>query len=100
MEESCVCLNTDGSLRPDEGFVAAGGLAQYQNDRWIMVFSKYLGNYTMMEAKLWGILNGLKLILDRRFESILIQIDSLEAVNAIQEGVFSTSNSTLLRRIH
>ncbi|MBA0609288.1 hypothetical protein Godav_021365, partial [Gossypium davidsonii] len=65
-----------------------------------MGFSKCLGNYTMTKAKLWGILDGLKLILDRRFERILSQIDSLEAVNAIQEGVFSTSNSTLLRRIH
>ncbi|MBA0735603.1 hypothetical protein Gogos_019438, partial [Gossypium gossypioides] len=100
MDESWVCLNMDGSVRPDEEFAAAEGLTQDQNGRWIMGFSKYLGNFAITEAKLWGILDRLKLILDRRFERILIQIDSLEAVNAIQEGVFSTSNSTLLRRIH
>ncbi|MBA0633493.1 hypothetical protein Godav_005341 [Gossypium davidsonii] len=43
-----------------------------------MGFGKYLGNYTVTEAELWGIMNDLKLILDRPFERILIQIDSLK----------------------
>ncbi|MBA0875881.1 hypothetical protein Goshw_015966, partial [Gossypium schwendimanii] len=55
------------------------------NGEWIIGFSKYLGNCTVMEAELWGILNGLNLILDRRFERILIQIDSIEAIKAIME---------------
>ncbi|MBA0695929.1 hypothetical protein Goari_002526, partial [Gossypium aridum] len=53
-----------------------------------------------MEAELWGILNGLNLILDRRFERILIQIDSIEAIKAIMEGSLRNSNSALLKRIH
>ncbi|MFQ6670395.1 hypothetical protein Gotur_035333, partial [Gossypium turneri] len=70
-----------------------------QNGRWIIRFSKYLGNCTVTDAELWGILDGLKLILDRGFKRILIQTDSLEAAFAIQEGAFRISNSTLLRRI-
>ncbi|KAG8497783.1 hypothetical protein CXB51_007318 [Gossypium anomalum] len=65
-----------------------------------MGFGRCLGNYTVTEAKPWDIMDGLKLIVDRRFEMILIQIDSLEAANAIQEGIFRISNSTLLIRIH
>nr|KJB76138.1 hypothetical protein B456_012G074500 [Gossypium raimondii] len=71
-------------MRSDEGFATAGSLVRDQN---------------VTKAELWGILDGLKLILDRRFERILSQTDSLEVANAIQEGFFSTSNSTLLRRI-
>ncbi|MBA0748976.1 hypothetical protein Gogos_002946, partial [Gossypium gossypioides] len=42
---------------------------------------RYLGNYTVTEAELWGILDG------------------IEAVNIIQDGSFRNSNSTLIRRI-
>ncbi|MBA0817361.1 hypothetical protein Gohar_003780, partial [Gossypium harknessii] len=66
------------NLRQEEGFIAVGGLVQDQNSRWIMGFGRYLGNYTVTEAELWGIMDDLKLILDRRFERILIQIGSLE----------------------
>ncbi|MBA0726393.1 hypothetical protein Golax_002226, partial [Gossypium laxum] len=61
---------------------------------------RYLGNCTVTKVELWDILDRLTLILDRRFERILIQTDSLEAANAIQEGAFRISNSTLLKRIH
>ncbi|MBA0587268.1 hypothetical protein Gorai_000400, partial [Gossypium raimondii] len=47
-----------------------------------------------------GILDGLNLILDRRFERVLIQTDSIEAVNAIKDGSSGNFNSTLVRRIH
>ncbi|MBA0612788.1 hypothetical protein Godav_013348, partial [Gossypium davidsonii] len=63
-------------------------------------FWRYLGNCTVTKTKLWGILDGLKLILDRRFEKISIQMDSLEAVNTIQKGSSRNSNSALVRRIH
>lgn len=100
MEESWVCLNTNGSVRNDKGFVATGGLVRDQNGRWVLGFSRYLGICTMTKVELWDILDWLKVILDRRFERILIQTDSLEAAIAIQEGAFRISNSTLLRRIH
>ncbi|KAH1038796.1 hypothetical protein J1N35_040539 [Gossypium stocksii] len=100
MEESWVCLNTGGLDRSNEGFPTVESLVRDQNGRWIIGFSRYLGNCTVTNVKLWGILDGLKLILDRRSERILIQTDGLKVANAIQEGVFSISNSTSLRRIH
>ncbi|KAH1040093.1 hypothetical protein J1N35_041836 [Gossypium stocksii] len=54
----------------------------------------------MLESELWGILDGLNLILDRRFENILIQTDSIEAINAIIEGTSGNSNSAIVKRIH
>ncbi|MBA0612832.1 hypothetical protein Godav_013381 [Gossypium davidsonii] len=61
---------------------------------------RYLGNCTVLEAELWGILDGLNLILDRRLERILIQTDSIEAINAIVEDSSGSSNSATVRRIH
>ncbi|MBA0875501.1 hypothetical protein Goshw_002158 [Gossypium schwendimanii] len=54
----------------------------------------------MLEVELWGILDELKLIPNRRLESVLIQTDSIEATTAIQEGVFRILNTTIIRRIH
>lgn len=87
-------------MRQDEELAAAGGLIRDQKGRWIVGFNRYLGNCTVTEVELWDILDRLTLILDRRFERILIQTDSLETANAIQEGAFRISNSTLLKRIH
>ncbi|MBA0617905.1 hypothetical protein Godav_027316 [Gossypium davidsonii] len=55
---------------------------------------------TNSSCELWGILDGVKLISDYCVEGVLIQIDCLEAVNAIQEGSIRDSNSALIRKIH
>ncbi|MBA0808850.1 hypothetical protein Gohar_024557, partial [Gossypium harknessii] len=70
LASSWVCLRTDGSVRLDEGFVAIG-----------------------------GILDGLNLLLERRFDRVSTQPDSIEAVNIIQDVSSRNSNSTLIRRI-
>ncbi|KAH1067935.1 hypothetical protein J1N35_032922 [Gossypium stocksii] len=43
---------------------------------------------------------GLNLILDRHFDKILIQTDSIEAINVILEDSSGSSNSSLVRKIH
>ncbi|XP_017604367.1 uncharacterized protein LOC108451147 [Gossypium arboreum] len=95
-----VSLRTDGLVRLDEGFAAAGSFVSDHNGGWIMGFCRYLGNCTMVEAELWGILDGLNLILDRRFERLLIQTDIIEVVNAIQESSSRNSNFAIFRRFH
>ncbi|MBA0869940.1 hypothetical protein Goshw_005574 [Gossypium schwendimanii] len=71
-----------------------------QNGEWIIGFNKYLGNCTVFDSKLWGILDSLKLALDQRFENVLIQSNSLVAINMIKDGIYGNSNSALVRRIH
>ncbi|KAK5802876.1 hypothetical protein PVK06_030504 [Gossypium arboreum] len=51
----------------------------------------------------WGKTNdpqGLSQIVERGYDSVLIQSDCLEAVIAIQKGSSEGSNSALVRRIH
>ncbi|MBA0861541.1 hypothetical protein Goshw_028861 [Gossypium schwendimanii] len=70
-----------GFKRIDEGYATDGGCERDHKE-------------------LWGILDGLNLILDRRFKKILIKIDSLEALNAIMEDTSGNSNSAIVRRIY
>ncbi|KAK5833400.1 hypothetical protein PVK06_017225 [Gossypium arboreum] len=92
--------SSDGSVRFDEGFTADGGCVRNHNGEWINGFAKYLGNCIVLEVELWGILDGLNLILDRHFEKILIQTDNIEAINIILEDSSGSSNSSLVRKIH
>ncbi|MBA0818870.1 hypothetical protein Gohar_021894, partial [Gossypium harknessii] len=71
-----VYLNTDGSVKYENGSVAARGIAE-----------------------LWGLLDGLGILMDRGYDHVLIQTDNLEAIKAIQESPIGGSSSTLIRKI-
>ncbi|XP_052482520.1 uncharacterized protein LOC128036033 [Gossypium raimondii] len=55
-------LNTDGAVQVDSGDTVAGGVQRGKNGEWILGYNKYLGNCSILDAELWGILDGLKLI--------------------------------------
>ncbi|XP_016752385.1 uncharacterized protein [Gossypium hirsutum] len=93
-------LNTVGAVRVDTRATAAEGVLRNKNREWILGYNKYLGNCSILNAELWGILDGLKLIQRRGDAKVVIQSDSLEAVKAIYESVLKTSYSALIRMIH
>ncbi|MBA0764250.1 hypothetical protein Gotri_013614, partial [Gossypium trilobum] len=74
---------TNGVVKVDRGFVVVGRVLRDRSERWII-----------------GIKDGLKLLLERNFDSVLIQTNSMEAINAIQEQASSGSELALVRRIH
>ncbi|KAK5832268.1 hypothetical protein PVK06_016069 [Gossypium arboreum] len=80
-------------------FAAAGGLLRDYNGNWIVGFIRYLGNCEVIDSELWGILDELKIALDRGFQKVIIRTNNLEAVNIINQGVRGGSNSALVRRI-
>ncbi|MBA0688254.1 hypothetical protein Goari_006056 [Gossypium aridum] len=66
---------------------------------WILGYNKYLGNCSIIDAELWGILECLKLIQRRGKVKVVIQFDSLEEIKAIHGSVLKASRSALIRRI-
>ncbi|MBA0678557.1 hypothetical protein Goari_019896 [Gossypium aridum] len=94
------CLNTDGSIGNEVGFVAVGGIARNRDGEWILGFNRYLGNCSVLYAEFWGILDGLVLLIDCGYNSIFIQTDNIEAVKVIQERPLNGSNFDLIRRIY
>lgn len=93
MANSWVRLNTNGLVRSEDELAAAEGLLHDQNGEWIIGFSRYLGNCTILDYKLCDIFNGVKLVLDQGFKRVLILTDSIEVVNIIQDGILGGSNS-------
>ncbi|MBA0751063.1 hypothetical protein Gogos_002431, partial [Gossypium gossypioides] len=64
-----------------------------------MGFNHYLEMYSIFDAELWSNLDGLALLQDRDLSRILIKIDSLEAIHALQRDDSTSSRSALVRRI-
>lgn len=90
----------DGAVLLDLGSVTVEGVLQDKDGDWILGYNKFLGNCSILDAKLWGILEGIKLTQKRGRDKVIIQSDCLEAIKAVHESISNTSNSTLIRRIH
>ncbi|MBA0744081.1 hypothetical protein Gogos_006718, partial [Gossypium gossypioides] len=56
----------------ENGFVATGGVLRDRSERWILGYNRFLGFCFVAEAELWGIKNGLELLLERSYDSVLI----------------------------
>ncbi|MFQ6627531.1 hypothetical protein Gotur_005497 [Gossypium turneri] len=95
-----VVKRTNGVVKVDRGFVVVGGVLRDRSERWIIDFNRFLGFCSITEAELWGIKDGLELLLERNFDSVLIQTNSMEVINAIQEQASSGSELALVRRMH
>ncbi|MBA0746307.1 hypothetical protein Gogos_008840, partial [Gossypium gossypioides] len=90
-----VCLYTDGSIN----HAAAGGIVRNRYGEWIFGFNKHLSSSSVFYAKLWVILYGLTILINRGYDNVLIQSNSLEAVKDLQDSPLEGSNSALTRRI-
>ncbi|KAE8672556.1 hypothetical protein F3Y22_tig00111837pilonHSYRG00277 [Hibiscus syriacus] len=55
-------INTDGSRLPATGLSSCGGVIRNHVGDWISKFSKFIGICFTIDAKLWGIFEGLNLI--------------------------------------
>lgn len=92
--------NTDGAVQVNLGKAAIGGVLRDENGDLVLGYNKYLGKCSILDAELWGIFEGLKIIQRRGHSMVDIQSDSLEEVKAIQGGDPKTPQSALFRRIY
>lgn len=95
-----IILNTDDSVQEDSRNAAVGGVLRDEKGEWIFGYNKYLGKCSIFDAELWGILDGLKISQKREPSKIVIQSNSLEAVQAIQGNNSKTLQTVLIKRIH
>ncbi|MBA0671925.1 hypothetical protein Goklo_024049, partial [Gossypium klotzschianum] len=77
-----VYLNTDGSVRLEVDSALGGGIVRDKVGNWIFDFNRFLGTCLVFEVELWGILDGLDILIDRGYDNVLVQTDSLEVATA------------------
>ncbi|MBA0573399.1 hypothetical protein Golob_000675, partial [Gossypium lobatum] len=75
-----VCLNSDGAVKLDTGLVAAEWVLRGHHRGWILGFNRSLGYCSVFNAELWGVLDGLMILKSRKYDRVLIRIDSQKAL--------------------
>lgn len=76
-------LNTDGSHNSVDS-IGAGGIIRDSNGKIMMAFAKYLGIGSSNLAEAKAIIYGLQWCISHRFQSIILESDSLIIVNMIK----------------
>ncbi|GKU90363.1 hypothetical protein SLEP1_g4364 [Rubroshorea leprosula] len=89
-------LNTDGSHNHHSGKAAAGGLIRDHNRRWVHGFAVNVGLTTSFLAELWGCREGLKLAHSLGIQQLVLEMDSLLAIQLIQNRQVSAGPASML----
>lgn len=66
---------------------------------WILGFNRYLDRCTSFEVKLWGVLDGLLVLLNKGFKRGTIQIDNSEVIQALTNNGMEDSGITMLKKV-
>lgn len=78
-----VKLNTDGCFYESNGKAGFGGLFRDHDGQWLLGFYGKLTCDSSLETEIWGIYRGLTIMLERGYNNIHIESDSLSAVQLI-----------------
>lgn len=79
-------INTDEAPIKSSAIASAGEVVRDDKGDWISGFSRSLGVATVLHSELWAILDGLNLAWDRGFRKIILESDSKEAIDIINNG--------------
>ncbi|MBA0796824.1 hypothetical protein Gohar_007560, partial [Gossypium harknessii] len=92
-------LFTDGAVPITTENASTGGVAWDQEGNWILGFNRYLGRCTPFEVELWGILDGLHILLSRECKRGTVQSNNTEVILALTDNRLDDSSITVLRRV-
>lgn len=79
-------LNCDGARSTSHGKATSGGIFCNDNGGFCFGFSVSLGDCSILSAELWAVLYGVRFAWARGYTKIMIESDSLLAVNLIVNG--------------
>ncbi|MBA0878535.1 hypothetical protein Goshw_025902 [Gossypium schwendimanii] len=96
---SLVHLYMDGVVAISSGNVATDGVVRDQQRNWILGFNCYLGRCTPFEAELWGILDGVLILLSKGYKKTKIKSDNSEVIKALSDNWLEDSSITVLRMV-
>ncbi|KAA3474835.1 GTP cyclohydrolase 1-like [Gossypium australe] len=97
--DNWVHLSSDRAVVRISGNASARGVVRDQNGNWILGFTHFLGRCSSLEVELWGVLDGVLILLNKGYKKVKIQTDNLEVVRVLSMEDIVDSGTTILRRI-
>lgn len=93
-------LNTNGAVQNSTGLSAAGGVLRDEAGKLLSGYNRHLGKCSVIEAKLWSILDGLLLLQKQGYDNIIIQSDNLKVVEALCGNQVVGLRKQMAREVH
>ncbi|KAI5339005.1 hypothetical protein L3X38_018277 [Prunus dulcis] len=78
-------LNVDGSRKVASGHIGAGGVLRDVSGDWCSGFAINLGKGQILEAELWGLFFGLRMAVEKGFNNLIVEMDSVVAIQLVQQ---------------
>ncbi|MBA0581540.1 hypothetical protein Gorai_023716, partial [Gossypium raimondii] len=78
-------LYIDGAVKLDLEEAVAGGVLKNHHGQWILGFNRRLGWCFVFNAELWGILHGLIILQNKKWDKVSIRTGSMEVIQSIKE---------------
>lgn len=76
-------MNCDGSVRNHGRSASCGGILRDEHGSFMFAFVKKLLTCSSLEAELQGILHGVETACSKGYSSLIVESDSLEAINIL-----------------
>lgn len=81
-----VKCNVNGANKEDGSVSGCGGLVRDSSGRWRSGFLKRLGAMDSLSSEAWSILTGLRFARQEGFRQVLLENDSVNAIDFINKG--------------
>lgn len=85
-----VKLNVDDSCEGPSGAIGAGSIIWDHVGSWQVGFTQNIGRGSSYLAEIWGAYTGLELAISVRFSNVILESDSLELVNLLNNPGYIT----------
>ena len=80
-------LNVDGAFEVRKWQGSCGGLIRNDAGEFLGGFSMNIGSCSVLEAELWGIYYGLDMAWKTRIRKLVLESDSLHAINLVRQEI-------------
>ncbi|KAL5801849.1 hypothetical protein ACOSQ3_033481 [Xanthoceras sorbifolium] len=87
--KGCFKLNVDGSVRNRDSSIAAADVLRNHDFCWLEGFIYKISVGCILEAELWGLLEGLKFAWATGVKEIMVEFDSLKVVKLVNGTLYS-----------
>ncbi|KAL4336136.1 hypothetical protein GQ457_07G003110 [Hibiscus cannabinus] len=92
-------LNSDGSTVAGSGLSSCGGVVRDADGKWLIGFARRIGICTVVEAKLWGVYEGMLSAWSIGCVKLIIEVDNAVVVDLVRNYNCGESTFSLVSHI-
>lgn len=96
IKEQWVHLFVDGEVESQSENASAGGVICDQNSDWILGYTRYVSKCSPFETELWGILDEILILQNKRYRHFTIQTNNVEVARNLIDHPSEDAGITIL----